>query len=137
MAADRKTLCALGRRLAHIAPDRAGANNPISEAMPKMRNHWIAPLALALAGLAGSAGAAPTSVSADITSSITWGGAPPGTPTRIACTLADPIVLENPIFVKNGATLTVLAGCVVRGQPRTAAVLAGSTVGTPGALIVT
>jgi hypothetical protein len=86
--------------------------------------------AIALALAAGNANAQ-TSVSADITTNTTWGGG------AFPCSLASPIVLENPIFVKSGATLTILPGCVVRGQPRTAAVVPGSTLGTPGALIVT
>jgi hypothetical protein len=61
-------------------------------------------------------------VSANVTTNTTWSGE---------------IVLENPIFVKSGATLTIDPGTIIRGQPRTAAVLAGSSVGTPGALIVT
>lgn len=71
--------------------------------------------------LAGSAGAQ-TVVNADVTTDTTWSGT---------------VVLQRPIFVKNGATLTIEPGTIVRGQPRTAAVLAGSTIGTPGALIVT
>ncbi|MEZ4331633.1 MAG: PEP-CTERM sorting domain-containing protein [Myxococcota bacterium] len=47
------------------------------------------------------------------------------------------VILAQPIFVKSGATLTIDPGTIVRGQPRTAAVLPGSTAGTPGALIVT
>jgi len=64
----------------------------------------------------------PLLISADVTVNTTWSGT---------------VVLTQPIFVKNGATLTILAGTIVRGQPRTAAVTQGSTVGTPGALIVT
>jgi hypothetical protein len=81
--------------------------------------------ALGLAvGVSGSAGAQ-TSVSADITINTTW-------------TLAgSPYILEKPIFVRDGAVLTILPGVVVRGQPRTAAVASGVTAGTPGALIVT
>lgn len=91
-----------------------------------MRTKLMASLAVALAAVAGGA-EAQTSVSADITTDTTW------------CNAANPspIILENPIFVKGGATLTILPGCIVRGQPRTAAVVPGSTVGTPGALIVT
>lgn len=76
---------------------------------------------MALVGVAGSAGAQ-TVVSADVTSNTTWSGE---------------VVLEQPIFVKNGATLTILAGTIVRGQPRTAPVAAGVVAGSPGALIVT
>jgi hypothetical protein len=83
-------------------------------------------LAIALAGAAGAAGAQ-TIVSADVTVNTTWGsGANPS-----------PIILERPIFVKNGATLTIQPGTDVRGVTRTAAVVAGQTAGTPGALIVT
>jgi hypothetical protein len=91
-----------------------------------MKKKIVAVLASALVGIAGSAGAQ-TFVSADVTANTTWGGG--ANPS--------PIILQNPIFVKNGATLTILPGTIVRGQPRTAAVLAGSTVGTPGAVIVT
>ncbi len=71
--------------------------------------------------VAGSAGAQ-TVVSADVTVDTNWSGE---------------VVLQNPIFVKNGAVLTIDPGTIVRGQPRTAAVLALSTIGTPGTLIVT
>ena len=87
-----------------------------------MKRLLIATLALAAAGIGSTASAAPLSVSADITTDTTWSGE---------------IVLENPIFVKGGATLTILPGTIVRGQPRTAAVTVGSTVGTPGIVIVT
>jgi hypothetical protein len=82
-------------------------------------------VALALAGLAGGA-SAQTVVNADVTVNTTWcsGGNP------------SPIILQRPIFVKDGATLTILPGCIVRGQPRTGPVVPGSTVGSPGALIV-
>jgi hypothetical protein len=81
---------------------------------------------LALAGLVAGAHAT-TSVSGNITTNTTWGDA----------TNSSPIILNGAIFVKNNATLTILPGTVVRGQPRTAAVQSGSTVGMPGALIVT
>ncbi len=73
------------------------------------------------AAFAGTAGAQ-TVVSSDVTVDTTWTGT---------------VVLQQPVFVKNGATLTIEEGTIVRGQPRTAAVLAGSVVGTPGTLIVT
>lgn len=91
-----------------------------------MRKAIVLAVALALAGFAGSA-SADTSVTTDITANTTWGNA------ANPC----PIILENPIFVRGGATLTILPGCVVRGQPRTAAPLSGSSVGVPGSLIVT
>jgi hypothetical protein len=76
---------------------------------------------LALAGLATVA-SAQTFVNTDITANTTWSGT---------------IILQQPIFVKNNATLTISAGTIVRGQPRTAAVAAGVIAGSPGALIVT
>ncbi len=47
------------------------------------------------------------------------------------------VVLELPIFVKSGATLTILPGTIVRGQPRSGPVIPQQTTGSPGALIVT
>jgi hypothetical protein len=91
--------------------------------------------ALVLAtGFAGSANAQPcgttvgvndASVANDsIAVDTVWGGANPS-----------PICLEAPIFVQAGATLEILPGTIVRGQPRRA--VAGTVAGTPGALIVT
>jgi hypothetical protein len=61
----------------------------------------------------------------NITVNTTWGGiANPG-----------PICLQAPIFVKSGATLTILPGTIVRGQPRSAA--PGGVAGSPGALVIT
>ncbi len=91
-----------------------------------MQKKTLATLTIAFLGLAASAGAQ-TVVAADIVANTTWGSG------ANLC----PIILDHPIFVKSGATLTILPGCVVRGQPRTAVVTPGSTVGTPGALIVT
>jgi hypothetical protein len=47
------------------------------------------------------------------------------------------IILQQPIFVKNGATLTITPGTIVRGQPRTGPVIPGIVAGSPGALVVT
>jgi hypothetical protein len=91
-----------------------------------MQKKNLAALVVALAGIAGSA-SAQTFVSTDVTTNTTWGGG--ANPS--------PIILQGAIFVKNGATLTILAGTDVRGQARSAAVVPGSTVGTPGTLIVT
>ena len=87
-----------------------------------MRISSIAASALALAGLLAGGAGAQTVVSGNVTTDTTWSGT---------------VVLDGAVFVNNGATLTIEPGTIVRGQPRTAAVLAGSTVGTPGALIVT
>ena len=91
-----------------------------------MKHKNLVALAIALAGLAGGA-SAQTFVSTDVTTNTTWGGG--ANPS--------PIILQGAIFVKNGAILTILPGTDVRGQPRTAAVVPGSTVGTPGTLVVT
>ncbi len=94
----------------------------------------ISSLALALVGSAGSATAAApvcdgvcvTAVqAANITADTTWGDD------------ENQVILEVPIFVKDGATLTILPGTIVRGQPRSGPVVPGSTTGSPGALIVT
>ena len=91
-------------------------------------------LALALAGLAGSAGAQPCGTIVglngdgnphDIVANTTWGGG--ANPS--------PICLEEPAFVQPGVTLTILPGTIVRGQPRRGA--PGGVDDTPGALIVT
>ena len=96
-----------------------------------MRNQLSALLGLALAGLATAANAqvaCPTGAPnlivpiGDITSNATWSGH---------------VLLQGPVFVKNGAIVTILPGTVVRGQPRSAAVAPGSTIGTPGTLVVT
>lgn len=84
-------------------------------------------MALATLGFAGSADAQQCAtpnlvVSADVTANTTWSGC---------------VVLQNVIFVRNGATLTILPGTIVRGQPRTGPVVAGQTAGSPGALVVT
>jgi len=90
-----------------------------------MQKTWMTALAVALAIVAEGA-SAQTFWSTDITTNTTWGNV--ANPS--------PIILEGPIFVR-GATLTILPGTIVRGQPRSAAVVVGSTVGTPGTLIVT
>jgi hypothetical protein len=90
-----------------------------------MHKRALAAFALALAGVAGSASAQIVSQATDITVDTTWGDN------------ETEVVLELPIFVKNGATLTILPGTIVRGQPRSGPVVAGQTAGSPGALIVT
>ncbi len=105
-------------------------NNSITREKLKMRKSLVALTALAFAGFAADANAAncgagitPTVIPAgDITTNTAWSGV---------------VVLQGPVFVKNGATLTIASGTVVRGQPRQASVLQGSTAGTPGTIIVT
>jgi hypothetical protein len=95
---------------------------------PMRRKSLIAAFAFALAGFAGSAGAQPLVVNADVVVDTTWGDNLP---------LESEIVLQRPIFVKDGATLRILPGVIVRGQPRSGPVIPNSTANTPGALIVT
>jgi hypothetical protein len=91
--------------------------------MPKFR---FAAVVLAIAGVAAGAGAQ-TIVNADVTTNTTWGGA----------VNPSPIILQQPIFVRNNATLTILPGTIVRGQPRSGPVIPNSTQNTPGAIVVT
>lgn len=71
----------------------------------------------ALAGLFATA-QGQTVVSGEIESDTTWD------------TQGSPYVLEDETFVKNGATLTILPGVVVRGQP-------DASDSNPGSLVVT
>jgi len=88
----------------------------------------IAALPIAVVALAFATNAsAVVTISANVTTDDTWGDIPAE---------AD-VILDGAIFVTNGATLTIVEGTIVRGQPRTAAVQQGVTAGTPGALIVT
>jgi hypothetical protein len=65
------------------------------------------------------ASAAVIEVTSDITSDTTW-------------TSANDYVLTDIIYVKNGATLTINPGTIIRGEPED-----GSAPYTPGALVVT
>ena len=85
-------------------------NNGITN---RCRNELFAAFALALAGIAGSASAQIIVQAADIIADTTWGDN------------ETEVVLQQPIFVKSGATLTILPGTIVRGQPRTGPVVAG------------
>lgn len=82
-------------------------------------------LSLLLALLIGASLHGVILVNSNITTSTTWGDD----------ASEDVIILDGPIFVKGGATLTINPGVIVRGQPRRGV---GSAVGTaPGSLIVT
>jgi hypothetical protein len=103
-----------------------------------MRRNLTLALALGLAAFAGKAsaetcvgvadaGECPIDIPSLVNANTEWcGAANPG-----------PIILNEPVFVTGGATLTIRPGCVIMGQPRQAAVVMGVTAGTPGALIVT
>ena len=80
------------------------------------RSQWLSPSS----ALAGSASAQIIVQAANVTVDTTWGDN------------ETEVVLQQPIFVNNGATLTILQGTIIRGQPRSAAVVPGSTVGQPG-----
>lgn len=104
--------------------------------MKNMRIHLVTAVALAVAGLASNAEA--------ITRLVGAADAGEGAPTETSAVNADRtwftgdvVILNEPVFVTNGATLTIQPGVIVRGQPRQAAVAAGVTAGTPGAIIVT
>lgn len=78
---------------------------------------------IVVGSLIADASQAQTSVTSDVTSDTSWG--PPGSGAEVI----DP-VLEVPITVRDGATLTIFAGTIVRGQPRQ------NVQSDPGALIV-
>ncbi len=102
-----------------------------------MRKTFIAAIGIALAGIAGGAQAQlPPGL---VTQSTVITSVPAGiiSANQTWCDNEDTMVLQGPVFVNNGAILTILAPCIVRGQPRTAAPQAGVTAGTPGALIIT
>lgn len=89
-----------------------------------MRKALIAGMALAVAGTTGPASAAVLKIVGPIT-------------TAVSLSAANEYILDNAVFIKNGGSLTIPAGTVVRGQPRSLPVLAGSSAGTPGVLVVT
>jgi len=86
---------------------------------------------LPFAVVAASTASAVTVINSDVTSDQTWG------PNAVGVAADTEYVLDKAIFVENGATLTIEAGVIVRGQPRTLPVAEGSTDGAPGSLIVT
>jgi hypothetical protein len=100
-----------------------------------MRKQLLALLALAAIGGASAANASAANCGATDTPQL-WPAWPAGDIT-VNTTWSGTVVLQSPVFVKNGATLTILPGTIVRGQPRQAAFVAGQTAGSPGALIVT
>ena len=75
-------------------------------------------MALAAITAGASSASAQTFVSTNITTDTTWGLA------------GSPYILQGPIFVKDGAILTIDPGVVVRGQPR-------NNPQRPGSLVVT
>lgn len=96
------------------------------------RLSFLIALAVCLGGASGVAQAQGTSWNQDVTTDTTWGDA----------TNPCPIILERPVFVVGAnedspVTLTILPGCVVRGQPRAKAPVELDPEGVPGSLIVT
>lgn len=96
-----------------------------------MRKTGKALIGLIVVGLAPAAfaqvaacpiGAPTLTVSGDVNANAAWSGH---------------VLLDGPVFVKNNATLTIAAGTVVRGQPRSSAVVPNQVAGTPGVLVVT
>jgi hypothetical protein len=102
-----------------------------------MRNKFGLALALVLAGYAGSASAQLVVGAADPGEPAPNSGYVPANEVNTNQTWSGTVILNEPIFVKAGATLTISPGTIVRGQPRQAAVAAGIIAGTPGALIAT
>ena len=100
-----------------------------------MRKQLLALMAAAVVGAASAANASAANCGATDTPQL-WPAWPAGDITTNT-TWSGTIVLQSPVFVKNGATLTITPGTIVRGQPRQAAFAVGQTAGSPGALIVT
>lgn len=63
----------------------------------------------------------------EINANTTWGG--PANPS--------PICVHEPVFVKTGATLTILPGTIIRGEPRTGPAVPAAVNGSPGAVAIT
>lgn len=84
------------------------------------RKHWL--LMMCAAGAAMSLQAATITVSNDISTDTTW-------------TNNNTYVLNGVIYVKNGATLTINPGTLIRGMPQGNA--SAQRPNTPGALIIT
>ncbi len=82
-------------------------------------------LSLLALGAVSAASAQVLQVSTDITSDTTWGAN------------ETDVVLTGPIFVKNDATLTILPGTIVRGQPKITDPNDSAETLPPGSLIVT
>ena len=89
-----------------------------------MQTRKLATLAttLVLALVLASGVQAQTVVSSDVSTNTIWSGE---------------IILDGVIFVNNNATLTIDAGTIVRGQPRTGLQVVGDPTTAPGALVVT
>jgi hypothetical protein len=147
MAANRKIARGVARNLPPSVPSEFGAehsNRNSTEGhhnpMQKKTSAIVAALALGVLAYAPNASALlryafdastcagiPNICVTSTTVNKTWGDNPG----------EDEIVLDKPLFVTGGATLTILPGVTVRGNPRTAGVLAGEIGGTPGVIIVT
>lgn len=82
-------------------------------------------LSLLALGAVSTASAQVLQVSSDITTNTTWGAS------------ETDVVLSGPIFVKNDATLTILPGTIVRGQPKITDPNNAAATLAPGSLIVT
>jgi hypothetical protein len=66
----------------------------------------ITALTLSATSLGAASAFGQTTINADITGPTTW------------TTAGSPYILEGPIFVRDGGTLTIQPGVIVRGQPR-------------------
>ena len=96
-------------RVGNPAPPPCGAHQP-EDSQPMFRRIFAIGRWPSESPSAARARPGRRSSSTDITTNTTWGSGQPS-----------PIILQQPIFVKNGATLTILPGTIIRGQPRQAA----------------
>ena len=118
----------------------------------------VAAVAAAMMGVAGYAGSASATVGGcdtiggtDVISNATAplnGPASPGETDGLVATIntdttwgdathPSPICMHEPVFVTAGATLTILPGVIVRGEPRTGPAAPPAVNGTPGDLVIT
>jgi len=79
---------------------------------------------IALAASAATCAWGYTSVSSDVESDVTW------------TTAGSPYILQDTIYVKSDAVLTIEPGVIVRGQPRSATTNPGSLVITQAGTII-
>jgi hypothetical protein len=140
MAADRKTPANHLRNLFAFRAELVRRRNlQLQEKRERNRmQRKFVNLALAVATAvfaAGSAGAAVVRTKDILSGCGSSSGCVVGTDTTFLGT--NEYVLDGPVFVVSGATLTIESGALVRGQPRYDGAVEGEARGTAGSIVVT